>query len=99
MSEVIIMTATKKRIQVQVDEKLAKDTEVILDQLGLTPTTVITMMYKRIVANGGIPFDISLTDGEKATLELTNTIEGLPITKLETTEEIEDWFSDETLDC
>ena len=98
MSEVIIMTATKKRIQVQVDEKLAKDTEFILDQLGLTPTTVITMMYKRIVANGGIPFDISLTDREKATLELMNTIENLPVTKLETAEEIEDWFSDETLD-
>lgn len=31
-------------------------------------------------------------------LELMTTIESLPITKLETVQEIEDWFSDEKYD-
>lgn len=31
-------------------------------------------------------------------LELMTTIESLPITKLETAQEIEDWFSDEKYD-
>ncbi len=41
----------KKRIQVQVDKELADDTEQVLERLGLTQTTAITMLYKRIVAS------------------------------------------------
>ncbi len=42
----------KKRVQVKIDKDLADDTEAVLSELGLNPTTAINMFYKRIVANG-----------------------------------------------
>lgn len=88
----------KKRIQVQVDQDLADNTEQILNELGLTPTTAITMLYKRIVANGGLPFNVSLTEREKATLRLLNNTKKLPVTKINTQEELEKWFADDSKD-
>lgn len=88
----------KKRIQVQVDQNLADTTEQILNELGLTPTTAITMLYKRIVANGGLPFNVSLTEREKATLKLLNNTKKLPVTKINTQEELEKWFADDSKD-
>ena len=41
----------KKRVQVQIDKELADNTEAVLSQLGLNPTTAINMFYKRIVAD------------------------------------------------
>ena len=49
----------KKRVQVKIDKDLADDTEAILSELGLNPTTAINMFYKRIVANGALPFNAS----------------------------------------
>ena len=59
------MTTAKKRIQVQVDKSLADEGDAILSELGLTPTTAITMFYKRLVAQGGLPFSTNLTEHEK----------------------------------
>ncbi|EKQ22454.1 major facilitator superfamily (MFS) benzoate transporter [Lacticaseibacillus paracasei] len=47
----------KKRVQVKIDKDLADDTEAVLSELGLNPTTAINMFYKRIVANGALPFN------------------------------------------
>lgn len=91
-------TKDKKRIQVQVDKKLADNTEQILQELGLTPTTAITMLYKRIVANGSLPFDVALTEREKASLDLLSATKNLPVTKLDTQEKLEKWFADESED-
>lgn len=59
------MTTEKKRIQVQVDKSLADEGDAVLNELGLTPTTAITMFYKRLVAEGGLPFSTNLTEHEK----------------------------------
>ena len=88
----------KKRIQVQVDHDLANDTGQILNELGLTPTTAITMLYKRIVANGGLPFNVALTDREKATLKLLNNTKKLPVTNINTQKDLEKWFADDSKD-
>lgn len=58
----------KKRVQVKIDKDLADDTEAVLSQLGLNPTTAINMFYKRIVANGALPFNVSLSEEERANL-------------------------------
>lgn len=73
------MDATdKKRIQVKIDKDLASDVEEVLDDLGLTPTTAITMFYKRIAGNGRIPFDVALTEEEKLNRELEKATRSLP---------------------
>ncbi|WP_416793179.1 type II toxin-antitoxin system RelB/DinJ family antitoxin [Lactobacillus delbrueckii] len=64
------MAAAKKRIQVQVDKSLADEGDAVLNELGLMPTTAITMFYKRLVAEGRLPFATHLTEHEKNMLNI-----------------------------
>ena len=84
------MAVQKKRIQVQVDNELADDTEQVLERLGLTPTTVITMLYKRIVATGALPFKPALTEGEKATLHFLKSTGDTQVTVFKDAKAVED---------
>lgn len=69
----------KKRIQVMMDKQLSDDVNDILSDLGLNPSIVMNALYHRIEAEGKIPFDLSLTDEERATHHLTSTIKSLDI--------------------
>lgn len=60
----------KKRVQVQIDKELADNTEAVLSQLGLNPTTAINMFYKGIVADAALPFKPALSEAERANLSL-----------------------------
>ncbi|ASN13598.1 MULTISPECIES: type II toxin-antitoxin system RelB/DinJ family antitoxin [Latilactobacillus] len=62
----------KKRVQVQIDRVLTTETEEVLNALGLTPTTVITMLYRRIAANGALPFKAELTAKEMNKIKNNN---------------------------
>ncbi|MDF7638018.1 type II toxin-antitoxin system RelB/DinJ family antitoxin [Lactobacillus sp. ESL0791] len=84
----------KKRIQVQVDKDLANDTEKILNELGMTPTTAITLLYKQIAADGAFPFRPALSASEKATLQFLKETEDTPVTTFTTDEEVQDWLDD-----
>lgn len=85
-------TALKKRIQVQVNRSLADEGDAILDKLGLTPTTAITMFYKRLVAQGGLPFSTELTQREKDDLKLQELASKIPVENLDTPEKIKKWM-------
>lgn len=85
------MQSTKKRIQVQVSRELADDGDAVLSQLGLTPTTAITMFYKRLVAKGGLPFSTDLTQREKDELAIQRLAKDRPIEHLDTPKKIQDW--------
>ncbi len=47
-------------IRARVDSGLKMDAENILSSLGLSQTEAITLFYKQIVMNGGLPFDLKL---------------------------------------
>lgn len=81
----------KKRIQVQVNRSLANEGNAILNKLGLTPTTAITMFYKRLVAKGGLPFSTDLTQCEKDELAIQQLTANLPVEDLDTPEKIVKW--------
>ncbi|MFD0897721.1 type II toxin-antitoxin system RelB/DinJ family antitoxin [Loigolactobacillus binensis] len=81
----------KKRIQVQIDRSLAEQTEQVLKTLGLTSTTAINLFFKRIVAQGGLPF--ALTEREQNTLALLAMTKGLPAKKLDTTAKVNEWLN------
>lgn len=85
----------KKRIQVQVDKELADDTEQVLERLGLTQTTAITMLYKRIVATGALPFKPALTENEKATLHFLKSTEDTPVTVFKDAKEVDEWLNED----
>lgn len=60
------MTAKeKKNVQVKIDKDTSDKVEQILEDLGLTITDAMAMYFRRIVADGKIPFDISLSDQER----------------------------------
>lgn len=86
-----MVEALKKRIQVQVNRSLANEGNQVLDKLGLTPTTAITMFYKRLVAEGGLPFSTELTKREKDELAIQRLTKDLPVKKLDTPEKIKKW--------
>lgn len=88
----------KKKININIDRNLADETQSVLEELGLNQTTAIVMYFKQIVAKGEIPFAIELTDKQKASRKLSESIRNIPIEKLETKKQIEDWFNDESQD-
>ena len=47
-------------IFVRIDSKVKADAEAILAQLGVTPSSLITMLYHHVILFGGVPFDIRL---------------------------------------
>lgn len=55
----------KKKIQVNIDRNLANNVEAVLDSLGLNQTTLITALYKRVEAQGEVPFSLALTERRK----------------------------------
>lgn len=91
--------STKKaRIQIQVDQSLKNNAEEILNNLGMTPTTAVTMLFKRIVATDSYPVDLTLTEREKASNNLLMTIDKLPIHKIESKQEALDWLDSDSAD-
>jgi len=49
-------------INARIDPELKEQAELILDKLGLTSSGVISMLYKQIVLNRGLPFDLKLPE-------------------------------------
>lgn len=83
------------KVQVNIDSDLKRSAENIIKEVGLTPTAVINGMYKQIVATEKIPLDFSLTSEQMANFQLQNAVKKLPVKKLRTKKEIEDFFNDE----
>lgn len=90
-----MQTKEKKRIQVILDKDISDGADAIFSDLGITVTTAVTLFYKRVIASNSIPFDLSLTPSEKAIKEFQSYSNTLPITRFETTEEIEEWLNDD----
>ncbi|MCT4487433.1 type II toxin-antitoxin system RelB/DinJ family antitoxin [Levilactobacillus parabrevis] len=56
----------KKRIQANIDKELAEQAEQIFSDIGLTTTSALTAFYKQVVANDGMPFELTrITAKEK----------------------------------
>ena len=54
------MTQLNKRVQANVNKKVASQAELVMDELGLNPTVVINALYKKIAATGEIPFSFKI---------------------------------------
>jgi len=47
-------------INARIEPELKNQVETIFKELGLSTTQAITMFYKQVVLNNGIPFDIKI---------------------------------------
>lgn len=50
-------------VRARIEPSLKEAAERILDGIGLDPTTVVTALYRQIVARKGMPFEFELTEG------------------------------------
>jgi DNA-damage-inducible protein J len=53
-------------VRARIEPKLKAEAHAIFDELGVTPTQVITMLYKQIQNKHALPFDLSLPNAETA---------------------------------
>lgn len=83
------------RVQANVDADVKDMAESVIKTVGLTPTVIINGLYRKIAATGKIPLDFSLTSEQMADLQLQNAVKKLPVKRLRTKEEIEEFFNDE----
>lgn len=51
-------------ICVQIDANLKEEAEKILSQLGISPSSIIQMLYSQIMMTKGIPFDLHLPSAQ-----------------------------------
>ncbi len=53
-----------KKVQVKytIDKDVKKEVDEILKELGITPSTLINVLYHMIVINNGIPFKIAVPE-------------------------------------
>lgn len=92
--EVMIMVATaNKRVQVNVDQRTASEAEDIINELGLTPTTVINALYKKIASTGKIPFNFKLTKRQMVDLKIREISRHVPVKKIRTQKELKEFFN------
>ncbi|QNQ83702.1 damage-inducible protein [Lactobacillus sp. PV037] len=84
-----------KKVQVNVDREIAEDAENVMNEIGITPTAVINTLYREIVATGKIPLSFSLTPEQIATMRIKEAAMRLPNKKIETDEEIAEFFDEE----
>jgi DNA-damage-inducible protein J len=47
-------------IRARIKEDLKEDVNKVFDKLGLTTTEAITLFYKQIKLNNGLPFDVKI---------------------------------------
>ena len=52
--------ATNAAIFVRIDSNVKQEAEYIMKQLGVTPSSLITMLYHNVILSRGIPFDVHL---------------------------------------
>lgn len=88
------MSAQVKKIELSVDKDLATSAEHVLDKLGLTPAQTVTLLYKRIAATGGLPFNVELTADEKKQLGIKTAAEKDPQNNIQSQEEFDAWMND-----
>ena len=86
---------TQARVQANVDADVKDMAESVIKAVGLTPTVIINGLYRKIATTGKIPLDFSLTSEQMEDLQLQNAVKKLPVKKLRTKKEIEDFFNDE----
>lgn len=85
----------KTRIQVSIDSEVSAEANKVIDELGLTPATVLTALYKRIIATGELPFYLQLTRREKANLGLIMETQDMKPKQVETESDMQEWLGEE----
>lgn len=83
------MTQTDKKtatVRARIEPKLKKEAESILESLGLTTTQAITVFFRQVTLQKGMPFDVVIPKekSQKKTVKKASTVSQKTTTKKET---------------
>lgn len=53
-------------IRARIEPRLKAETEAIFTQLGLSSSQAISLFYKQVILNGGLPFEVKLPNNAVA---------------------------------
>ncbi len=84
-----------KKLQVNIDRDLAEDAEEVINELGLTPTTVINALYHEIAATGRIPLSFTLTPEQRTELHIRQLSAHKPVKKISNQKELKEFFDED----
>jgi DNA-damage-inducible protein J len=56
--------AKTKTVRARVEPELKAEAEATLEQIGLSPTAAITLFYRKIIQDQGLPFELRLPNAE-----------------------------------
>jgi DNA-damage-inducible protein J len=48
------------QIRARIEPEVKEEAEAILEELGISPTVAITMLYKQIIHQQGLPFTVAM---------------------------------------
>lgn len=83
------MTTNTVKVEANVDRELAERVNSTINSLGLTPTTLINMVYRTIDNTGTLPIQAELTEEQKSSLALIKASEKVPIVHVNTPEDFD----------
>lgn len=75
-------TLVKKRVQYTVDQAIMESAEYIMTKVGLTPATVMSMVYAEIARTGKIPVTTQVSDEDLNTARLIAMSHNVPSVKV-----------------
>ncbi|MCB1192907.1 MAG: type II toxin-antitoxin system RelB/DinJ family antitoxin [Leptospiraceae bacterium] len=68
-------------LNARIEPRLKNDVEKIFQELGISPTQAITMFYKQVILNNGLPFEVKIPN----TKTMKTIIEGRSNKNMHTT--------------
>ena len=66
-----------KKVQISIDKELANEAESIFEDIGLNQETALTVFYKKVVAEGGLPFDLKQTSEQRRNCRLHEALKDI----------------------
>ena len=88
----------KKRVHYTIDKGTAESVDYIIKKAGLTPSTIMTMVYAEIERTGEIPVSLKVSQRDLDTAAIIKASYDVPAVTIDSDEKIDAFFDDETDD-
>ena len=82
----------KTKIQTYITKELKKDSEKVLESMGLSINDAIKILLNRIVATNSLPLNLTMTEVEKDRISIAKSARNLPVSQIKTKEKLNEWL-------
>ncbi|WP_162253424.1 type II toxin-antitoxin system RelB/DinJ family antitoxin [Companilactobacillus mindensis] len=82
----------KTKIQTYITKELKKDSEKVLESMGLSINDAIKILLNRIVATDSLLLNLTLPEVEKDRISIAKSARNLPVSQIKIKEELTEWL-------